>query len=55
MNDREMATVAQSLPRNDTEYENGIRVYVNYGYTDAEVDGIQVPARSYKTVKEAIE
>lgn len=38
-----------------TEYENGIRVYVNYGYTAAEVDGVQVPARSYKTVKEAIE
>ncbi len=38
-----------------TEYENGIRVYVNYGYADAEVDGVQVPARSYKAVKEAIE
>jgi len=38
-----------------TEYENGIRVYVNYGYADAEVDGVQIPARSYKTVKEAIE
>ena len=37
-----------------TEYENGIRVYVNYGYQDAEADGIVIPARSY-TVKEAIE
>ena len=37
-----------------TEYENGVRVYVNYGYTDAEADGLTIPARSY-TVKEAIE
>lgn len=44
-----------------TEYENGIRVYVNYGYTDATVDGVLVPARDYlsvsanETAKEAIE
>lgn len=38
-----------------TEYENGTRVYVNYGYTDAEVDGLSIPARSYTTAKEAIE
>ncbi|MGN0794781.1 MAG: DUF5696 domain-containing protein [Aristaeellaceae bacterium] len=40
-----------------TEYENGVRVYVNYGYTDAEVDGVTIPARSYETnaAKEAIE
>ena len=37
-----------------TEYENGIRVYVNYGYQEATVDGVVIPARSY-TVKEAIE
>ena len=38
-----------------TEYANGTCVYVNYGYTDAEVDGVAVAARSYLTVKEAIE
>ena len=44
-----------------TEYENGVRVYVNYGYTDATVDGVLVPARDYlsvtadETAKEAIE
>ena len=44
-----------------TEYENGTRVYVNYGYTDATVDGVLVPARDYlsvtanETAKEAIE
>ena len=38
-----------------TEYENGIRVYVNFGYVDAEVDGLTIPARSYHTVKEAVE
>ncbi len=39
-----------------TEYENGIKVYVNFGYTDAQVDGVTVPARSYvSTAKEAIE
>ena len=30
-----------------TTYANGTRVYVNFGYTDAAVDGITVPARSY--------
>lgn len=38
-----------------TEYENGIRVYVNYGYTEQTVDGMTIPARSYMTAKEAIE
>ena len=40
-----------------TEYENGMKVYVNYGYTDAEIDGVTIPARSYETnaAKEAIE
>ena len=44
-----------------TEYENGIRVYVNYGYADATVDGVLVPARDYlsvtpdSTTKEAME
>ena len=37
-----------------TTYENGIRVYVNYGYEEASVDGVTIPARSY-TAKEAIE
>ena len=30
-----------------TEYENGTKVYVNYGYADETVDGITVPARDY--------
>ena len=38
-----------------TEYANGVKVYVNFGYTDAEVDGMTIPARSYLTAKEAIE
>ncbi len=38
-----------------TEYENGVKVYVNFGYTDQTVDGVTVPARSYLTAKEAIE
>lgn len=40
-----------------TEYANGIKVYVNFGYTDAVVDGVAIPARSYttSTAKEAIE
>lgn len=32
-----------------TEYENGTKVYVNYGYSDAEVDGVLVKARTYTT------
>ena len=38
-----------------TEYENGVKVYVNFGYTDQTVNGVTVPARSYLTAKEAIE
>ncbi|MBQ7848427.1 MAG: hypothetical protein IJ343_01735 [Clostridia bacterium] len=38
-----------------TEYSNGTRVYVNYGYADTDFNGVVVPARSYITVKEAIE
>jgi hypothetical protein len=34
-----------------TEYADGTRVYVNYGYTDYAGDGITVPARDYKVVK----
>lgn len=30
-----------------TTYEDGTRVYVNYGYTDSTADGATVPARSY--------
>ena len=35
-----------------TTYANGTRVYVNFGYTDAAVDGITVPARSYAAQQE---
>ncbi len=38
-----------------TEYENGTKVYVNFGYTDQTVDGVTVPARDYTTGKEAAE
>ena len=34
-----------------TEYQNGAKVYVNYGNGDYEADGISVPARSYKVVR----
>ena len=30
-----------------TEYEDGTKVYVNYGYADETVDGVTVPARDY--------
>ena len=33
------------------EYEDGTKVYVNYGYADYSVDGMTVPARDYKVVK----
>ena len=38
-----------------TTFGNGTRVYVNYGYSAVEMDGITLEARSYKSVKEAIE
>lgn len=35
-----------------TTYEDGTKVYVNYGYADAVTeDGIEVPARDYKVVR----
>ena len=35
-----------------TTYEDGTKVYVNYGYAAAETpDGVQVPARDYKVVR----
>ncbi len=34
-----------------TEYADGTRVYVNYGYQDYSEGGITVPARDYKVVK----
>ncbi len=34
-----------------TEYEDGTKVYVNYGYNDYTVNGITVPARDYVVVK----
>ena len=30
-----------------TEYEDGTRVYVNYGHSDAEAEGLTIPARDY--------
>lgn len=38
-----------------TEYANGVKVYVNFGYTEQTADGLTIPARSYLTAKEAIE
>ena len=37
-----------------TTYENGTRIYVNYGETAAEKDGITVPARQYVVRKEGM-
>lgn len=34
-----------------TEYADGTKVYVNYGYDDAAVEGITVPARDYLVVR----
>lgn len=34
-----------------TVYKDGTKVYVNYGYNSASVDGVTVPARDYKVVK----
>ncbi|SCY52877.1 hypothetical protein SAMN02910292_01963 [Lachnospiraceae bacterium XBB2008] len=34
-----------------TEYEDGTKVYVNYGYSDYDVDGVTVPARDYLVVR----
>ena len=35
-----------------TTYEDGTRVYVNYGYQDyTTTEGTVVPARDYKTVR----
>lgn len=38
-----------------TSYENGTRVYVNFGYEAETLDGVEVPARSYTVVKEAVQ
>ncbi len=35
-----------------TAYENGVRVYVNYGWDDGTLDGHTVPARGYLVVRE---
>ena len=35
-----------------TEYADGTKVYVNYGFSEARVDGITVPARDYRTVRQ---
>ncbi len=32
-----------------TSYDNGVTIYVNYGETPATVDGITIPAKSYRT------
>ena len=34
-----------------TEYEDGTKVYVNYGFREAGADGIVIPARDYKVVR----
>ncbi len=34
-----------------TTYEDGTKVYVNYSYEDAEVDGVTLPARDYTVVR----
>lgn len=34
-----------------TEYADGTKVYVNYGFEDAEVDGVRIPSRDYKVTK----
>lgn len=63
-NEKLSGTFSQKMTGHDrqgqvtiTEYENGTKVYVNYGYSDAQVDGLTIPARSYETshAKEAIE
>lgn len=33
-----------------TTYENGVKVYVNYGETETTVDGVKIDARSYTVV-----
>ncbi len=38
-----------------TSYENGTKVYVNFGYEAETLDGVEVPARSYTVVKEAVQ
>ena len=35
-----------------TEYEDGTKVYVNYGYEDADAEGVTVPARDYLVVRD---
>ncbi len=34
-----------------TEYQDGTKVYVNYGYSDYDAEGVTVPARDYKVVR----
>ena len=34
-----------------TEYADGPKVYVNYGFSEAQADGITVPARDYLVVR----
>ena len=34
-----------------TEYEDGTKVYVNYGYSEADAEGVTVPARDYLVVR----
>jgi hypothetical protein len=35
-----------------TEYADGTKVYVNYGFSEAQADGLTVPARDYLVVRE---
>lgn len=34
-----------------TEYEDGTKVYVNYGFGDYDCDGVTIPARDYKVIR----
>ena len=34
-----------------TEYADGTKVYVNYGFTDADVEGVTVPSRDYLVIR----
>ncbi len=42
---RSHASLSKTLKR--VEYENGVTVYVNYGYEAADWEGVRVPAREY--------
>ena len=43
--------IAYSQDVSCTVYKDGTKVYVNYSYNPASVDGVTVPARDYKVVR----